>query len=782
MSSASAQDDIFELAPFVVTTENDKGYLAGNSVSATRIDTPIKDLPFAVNAFTDQFIDDTAARDLFDIVSYAPSVTSSGREFTGGNTRFTIRGFDQLAPQRNGFDGDRYVDTINISRVEVVKGPASLLYGQIAPGGTVNYITKRALHEKHLIVKQDIGSDNYFRTEIDANTPLGSDKLRFRLNVGFENAFETLVNDSSETTVYAPTLTWAPNNKFELTADYQNFKRREAAPVSMMPNIQLDLRRDTSPALNGAADGQRDGAGVDFGFLGHYPFPEDFNYSSDGDYRDSDMQSFNLEGFFSLSSNWSGRVNYNFNDFDVAHKLTGVGSVVVTPPAGVTYKDFAAQILANPSRAQDATTATLSRRKRLIEEYGQSEAVQAEVTGRIYLDGGLFKPVIGVYQREGEGGNTRRQGNGSPGSTPNAQTLPSQRFQDWNILNPSTWDYTTDYDPYAQPTDQDLYSTSKDSAIYATGNFQLMEEKLNIVAGLRYNKTESDDLRDPTDDFSASKTTPQFGIGYKISEEAMVYGSYSESFTISERFLQTRGERVGPAVPVTGEGIELGLKTSFLEGRVSSTLAIYQIKQTDRVLRYNEIAAGGSIETTTFQGTKDTSEGIELELNYSPTDNWQIYVSAGLTDIRVTDVPPPLNPVPINPADPLANDPTYIAAYTAAYRAAVLGQVGTAPEGAVEKLFNLWTRYDFAEGDMDGLWVAGGFQYTGEKAQRINNPLLFLEAETLFNLSAGYDFEFQGTPMTAQLSWKNVTDEEYFPANQMRGLPSRFILSLKATF
>ena len=62
---------------------------------------------------------------------------------TAGNAVFTIRGFDQK-PQHNGFVGESYVDTSSVERVEVVKGPSSVLYGQVAPGGTVNYITKRA--------------------------------------------------------------------------------------------------------------------------------------------------------------------------------------------------------------------------------------------------------------------------------------------------------------------------------------------------------------------------------------------------------------------------------------------------------------------------------------------------------------------------------------------------------------------------------------------------------------------------------------------------------------
>src|SRR4051812_36251138 len=84
-AAAEAGEDVVKLSEFQVTTSADKGYRAGNSVSATRIDTPIKDLPFSISAFTPQFISDIGARDLWDVVQYAPGVTSSGREFNAGN-------------------------------------------------------------------------------------------------------------------------------------------------------------------------------------------------------------------------------------------------------------------------------------------------------------------------------------------------------------------------------------------------------------------------------------------------------------------------------------------------------------------------------------------------------------------------------------------------------------------------------------------------------------------------------------------------------------------------
>src|SRR3954463_10167827 len=185
-AQATASDDVVKLSEFQVTTSADKGYRAGNSVSATRIDTPIKDLPFAISAFTQQFITDIGARDLWDVVQYAPSVTSSGREFNAGNSIYTIRGFDQ-APQHNGFTIlESYVDTQTVDRVEVVKGPSSVLYGQVAPGGTVNYITKRPGAKPFTTVTAQVGNLDAWRTTIDLNQPVAGDKLLFRFNGALE--------------------------------------------------------------------------------------------------------------------------------------------------------------------------------------------------------------------------------------------------------------------------------------------------------------------------------------------------------------------------------------------------------------------------------------------------------------------------------------------------------------------------------------------------------------------------------------------------------------------
>ncbi len=754
-------DDVIRLSEFQVSTTADKGYRAGNSVSATRIDTPIKELPFAISAFTSQFIADIGARDLFDVVQYAPSVTSAGREFNAGNAVYTIRGFDQT-PQHNGFVGEAYIDTSSVERVEVVKGPSSVLYGQVAPGGTVNYITKRPGAKPFSVFNAQAGTHGFLRTSLDLNQPLAGQTLLFRFNGAWENGLEYITPGKQRTTVLAPVVTWRLTERVALTVDYQWFSRRETPPFNhFKPNIEV-------VALPGA-NGLLSATGVlvkpdnsDAGFLGYYPLSRTFNYVSNNDHRFSDFESINAELTAKLSDHWGARANFNWNKRRVAQKLTGLGAVSITVPtryypAGATLpisaanyliaaNAYAADLLNNPNLALDAPAAQLGRRKRLQEDFGQGKASQAEFAGNYTLDGVKLKPLVGAFYNESRGYGRQRQ------------TATAQFFPVWDMKNPATWDYTTDFDPATLPFSTNNRSVTRNSAAYAVLNASLLQDRLMVVAGARYNKStgSTDNFLAPATSLakvSNKKTTPQLGLGWKATRDLMFYGSYSESYVLNAAALTFQSVPIGPAKPTTSKGYELGVKTDFLNGRVSSTVAVFQTDQKDRILRFNSFTPTGVTVTNNIQGTLDRSNGIEAEITWSPMDNWQIYFSGAINDIRVKQVP--------------AGAEVYL---------------GSHPEATVKALANLWTRYTFSSGPLKGAWVGGGFNHTGRKAQRVNNPKLFLPAETLWNSAVGYDWKWDGHPVSAALNWMNMADEEYFPANQQRGMPGRAVLSVTTKF
>ncbi len=820
-SRPAGEPEVVQLSTFQVTTTADSGYRAGNSVSATRVDTPIKDLPFSISAFTEQFIEDIGALELLDIVSFAPGVTSGAKEFTQGNNRYSIRGFDgDVTPQRNGFVGNRYVDSGNVQRVEVVKGPASLLYGQITPGGSVNYITKRAERRDFTRVKAQVGTDDFWRTDLDLNRTFSDGRVSGRLIAAYENSIAWAKPGGGDSRLLAGSLELAPVNTVSLFVEFESYRRNQEPLVGMKPNLSIAGFTAASaanyPVLTDRARAQAyvDVGNLNLGFLNYAPLSPDFNYVGRNDYRHSRFDSINAELNVRLGANWRARANFGWNDFKISNKLTGLAEFTVTPAASYlatpgqsrfTYRDELranpAAVLADPAKTG---TALLTRRKRLEESMGDSYSYQAEVAGRIDAGAVTLKPLFGAFLSKIGTGSFRRESNSAPpAGLPNSQTAPNQHFQPWNYNDPSTWINTDDYDVNTIPGINSFNDAEgEESAYYGVLTASMLEDRLILIGGARYNKTwtiNTNLLPTTTtppgapvvgSKFEATRTTPQFGAGFKLRRDLLLFASYSESFFIEDRSVTSFNPAYNPSLPsgpdnrvtisepakpTTGSGYEIGLKTDFLDGRVSSTVSLFHLERENRILRFRETAPDGTFPTITRQGTVDRSEGVEIEVTWSPTDNWQVFATLSLMDIKTVKGTFPA-------IITYSNDPAVQAAYEAAYNEAKALILNAVPEGSAETLATMWTRYNFKGGPLDGWWVGGGFVHTGDKAQRTANPTLFLESSTIYDVTVGRSWKTGGFDWSGTLAWKNIRDTEYFNANQSRGQPGRVILSLSTRF
>lgn len=781
---ADSEGETLVLSTFTVSTTQDQGYRAGNSVSATRIDTPIKNLPFSINAFTEQFIEDTGARDLQDIVKYAPGVTGAGREFVSGNTRFNIRGFDTSTPQRNGFVGARYVDPVNIQRVEVVKGPASLLYGAIEPGGTVNYITKKPFERRTVQFSQDAGFYDFSRTTLDVNQPIIAGKLLARINALYEMGPNPGGPTDDSRWVIAPSLTWIIAKNHSLTVDYEFFRREEQTPFNTLPNIVV-----VSHNISSAANAANPTAVVrltdpvattfDYGLQAPFPLPKNFNWTGDDDWRDSENESLNAEYIGKLTEQWTLRANASWQRNDIRNKATGIGDINSYAPGtanangtidpatipGTTTAEknayllglaraFAARVLEDPNVVFESPYIFQARRKRLTTSEDEAKSYQVEVAGNLDFSFGNFKPLIGAFRQENEGSSLNRQSTTNPAAgIANEATTPTQNFQTWNYLSLGTRSRNESYDENALPLQANATSEGSNEAYYAVLNASFLDEKLFAVAGVRRSKIDASSVNlitnVPGTTFEVSNTSKQFGAGYKVLPSMLLFGSYSESFTPANTLLSLNGVPAGPAKPITSDGLEFGVKTDFFSGRVSSTISYFEINQLDRISRFSiPDPVTGTTLSSVIQGTKDKSTGFEIDLTLSPINNLQVYVSYSNIDARTVGAPP-----------------------------ALAQALGKKIENSAEHLFNVWTRYSFTGETLKGLWVGGGVNYTGEKKLSIANPDLFFPAVTLWDATIGYDWKMGQAAWSATFTWKNITDETHLTGLIGRGLPERAWLS-----
>jgi iron complex outermembrane recepter protein len=212
----------------VVTGEQDR-YRVPEASGATRTDTPIRDIPQSIQVIPRQVLKDQQVTRLTDAIRNVSGIVE-GDTFAGTVDNFNIRGFDSNSTFRDGFREPSITlrELANIEQIEVLKGPASVLYGNAEPGGIINLVTKRPLSTPYYSSDFSIGSFSYYRPSIDISGPLDPDKsLLYRLNVAYENgsSFRDFVD--SERFFFGPVfdLKLGDNTNLLINVDYLKDER-----------------------------------------------------------------------------------------------------------------------------------------------------------------------------------------------------------------------------------------------------------------------------------------------------------------------------------------------------------------------------------------------------------------------------------------------------------------------------------------------------------------------------------------------------------------------------
>ncbi|NYZ13152.1 TonB-dependent siderophore receptor [Azospirillum sp. RWY-5-1] len=229
------------------------GYVARQSAMATKTDTPLIETPQSVSVVTRDQMDAQAVRNLADALNYTSGVMTArnGDASSFGGDGIQVRGFG--GDGTTGVSFNEYLDGLRLKgsgyvtsgldpylfeRVEVLKGPASVLFGQTSPGGLVNMVTKQpSPNARHELVLQ-AGSDDRYQGAIDIGGDVTPDK---RLSYRFAGV---LLDSDGQTdfterrrVAAAPTLTFRPTDDTELTliALYQN-DDFSGSPLNFLPS------------------------------------------------------------------------------------------------------------------------------------------------------------------------------------------------------------------------------------------------------------------------------------------------------------------------------------------------------------------------------------------------------------------------------------------------------------------------------------------------------------------------------------------------------------------
>ena len=739
------------ISPFDVSLSLDKGYQPSNSVSASRLDSPIRDLPFAIQAFTESFIEDQQPRDLFDVARYSPGVTYRSNDFNEGNANLAIRGFavssvtgGNIAVMRDGFHGPTIFDFTNIARVEVVKGPSSFLYGQVAPGGIVNIITKSPQSTFAASADARYGSYNQYRFDVDVTGPLVKG-LFFRMASSYDQDSHYWKPYDASSWDVAPSLLWQPTNRLSVTVKYEHFFKDETPQLMQKPGYSAQMG-----IVPTAADPNL--SGVDAPGL-----PDNWNGLNYADYRRSETNGLSGWVDFQASQHWNLRAGYSHQDYQVDALFTG---------------NFG---LANNM------TLLQGRRVRGQIYTNHDDTVDVQATAQYALSRARLRLLLGAQYGMRRFDQWAAQAPNDPalGTDPTASPFPL-----WDLSDPSTWDRTPTVPRSAlteNPTDQSTYYL--DRSVYSGITLGFFGDRLLVLAGGRFTSTATRFANrlpptDPPPDvrITDNAVTPQYGLLYKLTSDLSAYASYSESFVPGGGVIITHADgTTSRDVPTRGQGGEVGLKGAFFGGRGSGTLTLFDIRNRNIVNDIAHTDATGALMLGHVQSGTQQSRGVELDATIAATNSWQVYLSYSYMDARITELTG-------NDAAVLAQDPaTLDAAGQANYRNVL--RFHDAPlQMSAPHLANLWTRYGFTQRRLVGFYIGGGINFVYDQTLLPDTPAFAHQTYALLNAMAGRTWVRRSYAIDLRLSGKNLADEHYRPSQSTRGRPRELLLTLGARF
>lgn len=215
----------------LVTGEQDDDYFVPDASTATRTDTPILEIPQSIQVIPRQVLEDQQVTRLDEALQNSSSVIYNSTD-TSSDVNFSIRGFDQAPVLQDGFrqyDFTEIPEVANIERIEVLRGPSSILYGDIQPGGVINLVTEKPLSDPFYEAEFQAGSFGLIRPQIDISGPLTADeRLLYRLNAVYSrrDGFRDF-DQEFEQFFIAPVLAWEINDRTNLSLELQLSEREQ---------------------------------------------------------------------------------------------------------------------------------------------------------------------------------------------------------------------------------------------------------------------------------------------------------------------------------------------------------------------------------------------------------------------------------------------------------------------------------------------------------------------------------------------------------------------------
>ena len=639
--------------------EATNGYQPLNTSTATLTNMPMLDIPQVVNTVSDNVLEDQHATTL-DEALYNVSNVVQTNTLGGTQDAFVRRGFGANRDGSIMTNGLRTVlpRSFNAAteRVEVLKGPASTLYGILDPGGLINVVTKRPEKTFGGSISATSSSFGGGTGQVDVTGPIDGTRLAYRLTGEYqdEDYWRNFGNERS--TFIAPSLTWFGDDA-TVTVLYSH--RDYKTPFDRGTIFDLNTKK--------AVDVDR-----------KTRFDEPFNVT-DGQ---SDLAQLNAE--YRLNSQWTAKFDYSYSQDK--------------------YSDNQARVM-----AYDAKTGNLTRRVDATQGSTQRmHTTRADLQGNVDIAGFYNEILTGVSYENYDLLRT--------------DMIRCKNVKDFNIYHPSYGSLgkctTVSASDSDQTIKQESYSAYAQDALYLT-------DKWIAVAGMRYQYyTQYAGKGRPFNvntDSRDDQWTPKLGLVYKLTPAVSLFANYSQTFMPQSSI----ASYIGDLPPETSNAYEIGAKFDLFDG-ITANIALFDIHK--RNVLYTESVGD---ETVAKTAGRVRSQGVEVDLAGSLTENTNIIASYGYTDAKVLEDPD-------YAGKPLPNVPRHTG--------------------------SLFLTYDIHNAFAGNTLTLGGGGHGVSRRSATNGADYYLPGYFVADAFAAYKMKLQ-YPVTLQVNVKNLFDKTYYTSS-----------------
>ncbi len=600
-SDSGSPDSAVQLKEFVVSDSADLGYSTPNAIGLTRSNEALIDMPQTINVLNQQFLQDFNPMELADVLQYVAGVTIESN--VGDSTM--IRGYtvrdqftDGMVDNQN--QSQMGAEPYQFERIEVLKGPAGLVYGSTAIGGLTNRVRKAPSWRRRGEIAFTFGSHNQTKTELDYNTPLGK-RIAVRLIATYRH--EDLVNGVPTRFAFQHRYNVNPSMLIKLTPKsqlrlYSEFMMERAhkhwGENGMFAAVTVPTQRTVAAAANFPRYGDRvaefgvpqaQGGLTTWGLL-----PRNFSFSEAQAVGKNIKQAGGAFYEGKWGDDWLVRIGGTVSFWD--HFVEDV------IPVGMA-----------------GNNREMTRTWRTIENLDRYTIGAIDSTYSFNLLGSQHKLfVVNQYQYRNQFQRINSQN-------------PARPIQNLDLFNP----VYSGYVPFDKVRTNQQRGHAPNYAFGFKDHIKFFGDKLQVAGGPRYDWYQSrtdNEITGVRGVQNKGKTwTYNYGAVVKPTKSYSVFFGHSETY--SPNFTVNPDRSTFPAQ--VGSVNEVGLKLAFFDGRIAGTVSGYNLKLEHIIL--NDPDPVRAAQGWRVDSGKQETDGLEADVYFQITRAWQLNLGGSKIDV-----------------------------------------------------------------------------------------------------------------------------------------------------